>query len=142
MDFKHKNHLISSYHLFQKQIQEIRDTICEGRPPTGTNATLTPLPEKIQSEIMAYLEKVYELFTQLVQKYATYELEKKTKKEPVSATIMWASVQLRQIQENISEIHPKIFEKKFGLLEPEEHMHLTEIIEQILEKLVEAQKLI
>jgi len=76
MDFKHKNHLVSSYLTLQKQIQEIRGTICEGRPPTGTNATLTPLPGNIKDSIMAYLEKVSESFEQLVQKYASDELEK------------------------------------------------------------------
>jgi len=142
MDFKHKNHLVSSYLTLQKQIQEIRDTICEGRPPTGTNATLTPLPENIQNAITAYLEEAYELFELLVQKYAIDELEKNIKKEPVSATMMWASIQLRQIQENVSDVYPRIFERKFGALEPEEWTYLTEIIGQILNKLADAQKLV
>ncbi len=142
MDFKHKNHLVSSYLTLQKQIQEIRDTICEGRPPTGTNTTLTPLPENIQDKIMAYLEKVSELFEQLVYKYAIDELEKSVKKEPVSATIMWASIQLRQIQENITDVHPGSFERKFGPLEPEERAYIAEITEQILKKLTDAQKLV
>ena len=142
MDFKHKNHLVSSYLTLQKQIQEISGTICEGRPPTGANASLTPLPENIQDAIMAYLEKIYELFEQLVQRYAADELENIAKKEPVSATMMWASIQLRQLQENISDVHPRVFEKKFGKLEPEERTPLTEVIEQILNKLAEAQKLV
>lgn len=142
MDFKHKNHLVSSYLTLQKQIQEIRDTICEGRPPTGTNATLTPLPENIQNAIMNCLETIYALFEQLVQRYAPDELENIAKKEPVSATIMWASIQLRQIQENVSEVHPKVFERRFGKLEPEERTPLAEVIEQILNKLTEAQKLV
>ena len=142
MDFKHKNHLISSYLTLQKQIQEIRDTICEGRPPTGANASLTPLPDNIQNAIMAYLEKIYELFEQLVQIYAADELENIARKEPVSATMMWASIQLRQLEENISDVHPRVFEKKFGKLEPEERAYLTEVIEQILKKLAEAQKFV
>ena len=142
MDFKHKNHLVSSYLTLQKQIQEISDTICEGRPPTGANASLTPLPENIQDAIMAYLEKIYELFEQLVQRYAADELENIAKKEPVSATIMWASIQLRQLEENISDVHPRVFEKKFGTLGPEERAYLTEVIEQILKKLTEAQKFV
>ena len=123
-------------------MQEISDTICNGRPPTGTNATLTPLPENVQNAIMAYLEKIYELFEQLVQIYAADELENIARKEPVSATMMWASIQLRQLEENISDVHPRVFEKKFGKLEPEERAYLTEVIEQILNKLTEAQKLV
>jgi len=142
MDFKHKNHLVSSYLTLQKQIQEISGTICEGRPPTVANASLTPLPENIQDAIMAYLEKIYELFEQLIQRYAADELENIAKKEPVSATIMWASIQLRQLEENISDVHPRIFEKKFGTLEPEERAYLTEVIEKILKKLTEAQKFV
>jgi len=142
MDFKHKNHLVSSYLTLQMQIQEIRGTICEGRPPTGTNASLTPLPKDIQNTIVAYLETIYELFEQLVQKYAPDELENIAKKEPVSATMMWASIQLRQLEENISDVHPRVFEKKFGKLEPEERAYLTEVIEQILKKLAEAQKFV
>jgi hypothetical protein len=142
MDFKHKNHLVSSYLTLQKQIQEISGTICEGRPPTVANASLTPLPENIQDAIMAYLEKIYELFEQLVQRYAADESENIAKKEPVSATIMWASIQLRQLEENISDVHPRIFEKKFGTLEPEERAYLTEVIEKILKKLTEAQKFV
>ena len=142
MDFKHKNHLVSSYLTLQKQIQEISGTICEGRPPTVANASLTPLPENIQDAIMAYLEKISELFEQLVQRYAVNELENIMKKEPVSATIMWASIQLRQLEENISDVHPRVFEKKFGTLEPEERAYLTEVIEQILKKLTEVQKFV
>lgn len=142
MDFKHKNHLVSSYLTLQKQIQEISNTICEGHPPTGANASLTPLPENIQDAIMAYLETISELFEKLVQRYAADELENIAKKEPVSATIMWASIQLRQLEENISDMHPRVSEKKFGTLEPEERAYLTEVIEQILNKLTESQKFV
>jgi len=142
MDFKHKNHLVSSYLTLQKQIQEISDTICEGRPPTGANSSLTSLPDNIQGAIMAYLETISELFEQLVQRYAADELENIAKKEPVSATMMWASIQLRQLEENISDVHPRVFEKKFGTLGPEERAYLTDVIGQILKKLTEAQKFV
>ncbi len=142
MDFKHKNHLISSYLTLQKQIQEIRDTIYEGRPPTGTNASLTPLPKDIRDKIMDYLTEISDLFEQLVKKLANNELEGMTKKEPVSATIMWTSILLRQLQETVSDVHPKVFERKFGKLESEERKYLTEIIDQIIKKLIDAQKLV
>jgi len=55
---------------------------------------------------------------------------------------MWASIQIRQLQENVSDVYPRTFEKKFGKLEPEERAYLTEIIEQILKQLTDAQKLV
>lgn len=142
MDFKHKNHLLSSYLTLQKQIQEIKDTICEGRPPTGTNASLTPLPEDVRNAIMDCLKEVSELFEQIIKKLAVNELDSLAKKEPVSATVMWASILLRQLQETVSDVHPKIFEKKFGKLESEERAYLTDIIDQIIKKLTDAQKLV
>lgn len=142
MDFKHKNHLISSYVTLQEQLQEVRSTICEGRPPTGNSASLTPLPGDTQSNIIDHLEKVNALFEQLAQRYIAAELQNMKKKQPVSATKMWASIQLRQLQENISDISPEVFERKFGTLDPEERAHIKEVIDQILQELKEAQGLV
>ncbi|HGE69866.1 TPA: hypothetical protein ENX78_03465 [Candidatus Poribacteria bacterium] len=142
MDFKHKNHLVSSYLTLQKQIKEISNTICEGRSPTGVSASLTPLPKNLQDAIMDYLKKVSELFEQLVKRYAVNELDNMTKKEPVSATIMWTSILLRQLQETVSDVHPKVFERKFGKLDPEERAYITDIIDQIIKELTDALKLV
>lgn len=140
MDFKHRNHLISSYLTLRKQVQEIRDTICEGRPPTGTFASLTPLPKEMQELMLSHLKDICELFEHLVQIYAKDELNDAMKREPISATVMWASIQLRQLQETISEIHPKVFERKFGHLNPDEKAYIAEIVEKALTKIQEAQK--
>ena len=142
MDFKHKNHLVSSYHTLQKQIQEIRNTICEGRPPTKANASLTPLTKGVQDAMTTRLEKIDKLFEQLTQLFAGAELKKIKTKEPVSATKMWASIQLRQLQECVSDIHPKVFERKFGALDPEEKLQLEKTIDQINQELEETKKLV
>ena len=84
--FRHKNHLISSYLALQQQVQEIRDTICRGRPPTSNRDSLTPLSEDMQNAITAHLGKITELFNQLAQKYIAHELEKVMRKEPISTT--------------------------------------------------------
>ena len=142
MDFKHKNHLVSSYLTLQKQIRELRDTICEGCPPTKANASLTPLTKGTQDAIMARMERIDRLFEQLVQLFADDELKKTEAKESVSATKMWASIQLRQLQEYISDIHPDVFERKFGSLDPEEKLQLEKTIDQINQELTEAQRLV
>ena len=142
MDFKHKNHLVSSYLTLQKQIREIRDTIYEGRPPTKANASLTPLPENIQDAIISCLERISEAFIQLVERYAAAELEGMMKREPVSATKMWASIQLRQLQENLSDMHPDMFEKKYGKLDPEERLYLKKLMDTILQELRKAEQIL
>ena len=142
MDFKHKNHLVSNYSTLQKQIQEIRDTICEGRTVTRANASLTPLTKDMQDAVMVHLEEVGRLFEQLVKLFANAELDKMRVREPVSATKMWASIQLRQLQENVSDMHPETFEKKFGEIESEKRAYLADVIERILQELTEAQKLV
>jgi len=142
MDFKHKNHLISTYLTFHKQLKEIKDTICDGNPPSRTNTMLTPLPEDTQNAIITHLEKISDLFDKLAQRYFPAELESKKKRESVSATKMWASIQLRQIEEDLSDIHPKTFGKKYGALEPEDQTYLEEIVDQIIQEIAEAEKLV
>jgi len=142
MEFKHKNHLLSGYLLLQKHIQEIRDIIQEGRPPTSDIANLSPLPENIQNELMEHLAKVKALYEELTQMYVAPELEKAKKREPVSATKMWAYIQLKQLEENMSTMHPKVFERRYGAMKSDERGHLKEIIEKILQELKEAQKLV
>jgi|GEM_PF-2401796 len=142
MDFKHKNHLISTYLTFHKQFKEVKDTVCNGNPPSRTNTRLTPLPEHIQKAIIAHLDKISFLFDRLAQEYFEEELEKEKKVEPVSATKMWASIQLRQIEEDLSDIHPKNFGRKYGALEPEDQAYLEEIVNQIMQEIIEAEKLV
>ena len=143
MRFGHKNHMISGYVILQEQVQKIRDTICNGLPPTGTRRSLTPLSEDTQNSITVHLDRVTELFEQLAQKYTADELEEiMNKKESTSATKMWASIQLKQLQESMSTIHPAVFEKKYGPLEPEEREYLKEIIGKILQELEEAQQFV
>ena len=91
---------------------------------------------------MEHLDKVKVLFDELVQNYIADELEKSQKREPVSATKMWAYIQLKQIEENMSAIHPKVFEKKYGVMEPDERKRLKETVDKILQELKEAQKLV
>jgi len=142
MDFKHKNHLISTYITFHKQLKEIKDIICNGNAPSGTNTVLTPLSEKMQNAILSRLEKISILFDEIAHKYFSEELQAKLKREPASATRMWASIQLRQMEEDLSDLHPNNFEKKYGSLESEEKDYLEEIIDKIMQEIAEAEKLI
>lgn len=142
MDFKHKNHLLSGYLLLQKHIQEIQDIIREGCPPTSNVPSLTPLPEDVQNDLMGHLNRIRTLFEELAQKYIADELEKTRKREPVSVTKMWAYIQLKELEENLSTIHPNVFEKKYGVLEQEERILLKETIDQMIQELKEAQKLV
>ena len=143
MHFRHKNHLISGYLTLQEQIKDIRDTICGGIPPAGAHNSLTPLSKDTQNSVIAHLDRVNELFGQLAQKYVANELEKAiNKKESASVTKMWASMQLRQLQEIISDMHPEVFEKKYGILESEEREYLKEIIDKILQELEEVQQFV
>ena len=142
MDFKHKNHLISTYRTFHNQLKEIKDTICDGYPPSRMNTMLTPLPRDTQNAIITHLEKITNLLDKLAQRYFSQELEKEKKRESVSATKMWASIQLRQIEEDLSDIHPKTFGKKYGALEPEDQVYLEEIVDQIMQEIAEAEKLV
>ncbi len=142
MDFKHKNHLLSGYLLLQKHIQEIQDIVREGCPPTSNVPSLTPLPEDIQNDLMDHLAKIKKLFEELAQKYISDELEKTRKREPVSATKMWAYIQLKELEESISAMHPDVFEKKYGAMEPEEKTYLKETVDKIIHELKEAQKLV
>lgn len=91
---------------------------------------------------MNHLAKIKILFEELAEKYIIDELEKAQKREPVSATKMWAYIQLKQLEESISAIHPKTFEKKYGVMEPDERIHLKEAVDKILQELKEAQKLV
>ena len=143
MDFKQKNHLISSYVTLQKSIFEIRSLICEGRTPTGTSAPLTPLPKEIQDTILAVLNEVASQFEALVQKYAADELTTLSKKQPISATKMWASVLLGQLRDDMADLHPERFERKFGEFDSqEERTYLQETIERILHELEETRHLV
>ena len=142
MDFKHKNHLISTYRTFHNQLKEIKDTIYDGYPPSRTNTMLTPLPKDTQNAIITHLEKITNLLDKLAQRYFSQELEKEKKRESVSATKMWASIQLRQMEEDLSDIHPKIFERKYGILEPEDQTYLEETVDQIMQEIAEAEKLV
>jgi len=143
MDFKHKNHLISGYVTLQKSVQEIRALICEGRTPTGTSTPLMPLPKEIQDTILGTLNEVVSQFEALVQRYAADELTTRSKKQPISATKMWASVLLGQLRDNMEDLHPGKFERKFGEFDSQkERIHLQETIERILRELEETQRLV
>lgn len=143
MDFKHKNHLVSGYVNLRKQVQEIRSLICEGRTPTGTSAPLTPLPKEIQDAILAALDEVASQFEALAQRYAADELTILAKKQPVSVTKMWASVLLSQLRDDMADLHPERFERKFGEFgSQEERIHIRETIESILGRLEEARRLV
>jgi len=142
MHFKHKNHLVSSYISLLDRAQEIRDVICRGRPPTGTRDTLTPLSEDTQNAIIAHLDRITALFEQVAQKYIGDEMETMRKRDHISVTKMWASIQLRQLRENMSDIHPAVFEKKYSALAPDEREDLKEMADQILRELEEAQQLV
>lgn len=143
MDFKHKNHLISGYVTLQKFVQDIRALICEGRTPAGTSTPLTPLSQEIQDVILAALDEVVSQFEALAQRYAADELTARTKKQPLSATYMWASVLLGQLRDNMADLHPGRFERQFGEFDSqEERVHLQEAIEGILRKLEEARRLV
>jgi len=143
MDSKHKNHLISGYITLRKSVNEISTLICEGRTPTGTSAPLTPLPKEIQSAILATLDKIVSRFEELVQRYAADELERRMKKEPLSATKMWTSVLLGQLRDDMADLHPGKFERKFGEFDSrEERIYIQETIESILCELEEIQRLV
>ncbi len=143
MDFKHKNHLVSGYVTLQKFVQEIRALIYEGRTPTGTSTPLTPLPKEIQDAILAALDEVVFQFEALAQRYVADELTARAKKQRVSATQMWASVLLGQLRDNMADLHPERFERQFGEFDSqEEREHLQEVIERILRKLEETQRLV
>lgn len=142
MDFKHKNHLISTYLTFHKQVKEVKDTICDGNPPSRTDTMLTPLSKDLQEGIITRLEKIADLFEKIAQKYLSAELKKEKKRESMSATKMWASMQLRQIEEDLADIHPKNFGRKYGALDPEDQAYLEDIVNQILQEIVEAEKLV
>lgn len=143
MDFKHKNHLVSSYVTFQKSVQEILALICEGRTPTGTSAPLAPLPKEIQDAILAALNEMASQFEALMQRYAADELTTRAKKQPLSATKMWASVLLNQLRDNMADLHPERFERKFGKFDSqEERIDLQETIERLLSRLEEIQRLV
>jgi hypothetical protein len=143
MDFKHKNHLVSGYVMLRKSVNEIRALICEGRTPTGTSAPLTPLPKEIQDAILAALNEILSKFEALAQRYAADELIKLTKRETLSVTKMWASVLLSQLRDDIADLHPGRFERKFGEFDSEEErIHIRETIESILYELEETQRLV
>lgn len=143
MDFKHKNHLISGYVTLRKSVNEIRALICEGRTSTGTSAPLTPLPKEITDTILAALDEIVSQFEALAREYAADELTTRSKKQPISATKMWTGVLLGRLRDNMADLHPEKFERKFGEFDSqEERRRLQETIEHILRKLEEIQRLV
>ena len=142
MDLKHKNHLLSSQMMLKEHIKQIRDIVCEGHPPTGSGSSLTPLPPTVQSEITGRLEKISHLLDQVGQKYVRAELEKVGRRQPMSATKMWASMQLMRLREIVTDLAPDVFEKKYGPLAPEEKKYLEKVVDEILQEIEETNQFV
>ncbi len=136
MQEQHRTHIVSTWSTVGQRLEEVRQVITRGRTPGGT--AVAPLPEAVQEELTAALDRFEAQLREFVRQHAPSDAPPGETAADWGAARMWVSVLLRTIQELVEDLLPRRMGRRYGTLPPERAKDVEQSVEAMLDSLRQA----
>jgi hypothetical protein len=127
----HQRHVSASLSAIEEVVRQMERAGQEGKSPVGRQA-LTPLDPKEWAAMAAVLARIQERLQAAVHRLAPELPARRDTVEGRTATLYWLSVLLLHLDEEvIADLDPSRTEPRFGPLEGEERVGLSELVKDL-----------